>query len=267
MKPGGGRLAHDQPSELLTLGYERALIRRAPNWLATTVADALPFDRFPALSPTLVIASIGVLVIGLLLGMRHATDADHVVAVTTIVSRQASLSRAALIGALWGLGHTLTLLGVGGAMILFKLVMPPWLGLSLELLVAMMLVVLGIVSVIGGDRSHRVLESNSRPLIVGTIHGMAGSAAFTLLALPLIASPMLAAGYLLLFGVGTIAGMVVVTTAVAVPSLFAASRMDGARRALRLTAGCASIAFGLYLAHRIGFVDGLFTGAPQWTPR
>jgi high-affinity nickel-transport protein len=161
----------------------------------------------------------------------------------------------------------MTLLGIGGAMILFKLVMPPWLGLSLELLVAVMLILLGVLSLIGGGRGDRALESNSRPLIVGTVHGMAGSAAFTLLALPLIASPMLAAGYLLLFGVGTIAGMIVVTMAVALPSLFAASRMDGARRTLRLAAGCASIAFGLYLAHRIGFVDGLFTGAPQWTPR
>ena len=240
---------------------------RSKSICSLTVACRLLFDRFPALSPLCVLASISVLVIGFLLGMRHATDADHVVAVTTIVSRQASLTRAATIGALWGFGHTLTLLGVGGAMILFKLVMPPWLGLSLELLVAVMLVVLGVVSVIGGDRGDHVLESNSRPLIVGTVHGMAGSAAFTLLALPLIASPMLAAGYLLLFGVGTIAGMVVVTMAVVLPSLFAARRMNGARKALRLAAGCASIACGLYLAHRVGFVEGLFTGAPQWTPR
>jgi high-affinity nickel-transport protein len=214
-----------------------------------------------------VLASLSVLVIGFLLGMRHATDADHVVAVTTIVSRHASFARAARVGALWGLGHTLTLLGVGGAMVLFKLVMPPWLGLTLELLVAVMLVVLGIASVIGGGRSNRVIESNSRPLIVGTVHGMAGSAAFTLLALPLIASPLLAAGYLVLFGVGTVAGMVAVTIAVALPSLYAASRMERAHRTLRLAAGFASIAFGLYLAHQIGFADGLFTGAPQWTPR
>ena len=213
------------------------------------------------------LASLSVLVIGFLLGMRHATDADHVVAVTTIVSRQASLVRAAAIGALWGLGHTVTLLAVGGAMILFKLAMPPWLGLTLELLVAAMLVVLGLVNIVGGDRADRVMQSNSRPLIVGTIHGMAGSAAFTLLALPLIASPVLAAAYLMLFGVGTIAGMVAVTVAVALPSLYAAHRMHRARRALRVAAGFASIAFGLYLAHQVGFVDGLFSGAPRWSPK
>ena len=112
-----------------------------------------------------------------------------------------------------------------------------------------------------------MVDSSARPIIVGTIHGMAGSAAFTLLALPLIASPLLAAGYLALFGVGTIAGMVVVTLAIALPSLYAAHRIDGARNVLRYAAGVGSIAFGLYLAHHIGFSDGLFTGNPVWAPK
>ena len=213
------------------------------------------------------LASLGILAIGFLLGMRHATDADHVVAVTTIVSRQRSLSRAATTGALWGVGHTLTLLAVGGVMVVFKLAMPPWLGLGLELLVAVMLVALGVVNVVGGERSDRVFESNTRPLVVGTVHGMAGSAAFTLLALPLIANPRLAAGYLVLFGLGTIAGMLAVTMAIALPSLYAARRMRGVRRVLRYAAGTASIVFGLYLALQIGFVDGLFTGNPAWSPK
>jgi high-affinity nickel-transport protein len=199
--------------------------------------------------------------------MRHATDADHVVAVTTIVTRQRSLPSAAAIGALWGLGHTLTLLAIGGTMIALGLVMPPWLGLTLELLVAVMLVVLGVASVVGGKHGERMIDSSARPLIVGTIHGIAGSAAFTLLALPLIASPLLAAGYLVIFGVGTIAGMVVVTLAIALPSFYAADRIEGARRVLRYAAGFGSIAFGVYLAHQISFADGLFTGNPVWTPK
>jgi hypothetical protein len=121
--------------------------------------------------------------------------------------------------------------------------------------------------VVGVVASERMIDSSARPVIVGTVHGMAGSAAFTLLALPLIASPMLAAGYLVLFGVGTIAGMVAVTLAISLPSLYAAHRIDGARNVLRYAAGFASIAFGLYLAHHIGFVDGLFTGTPVWTPK
>ena len=213
------------------------------------------------------LTSLGILAISFLLGMRHATDADHVVAVTTIVSRQRSLARAAAVGALWGIGHTITLLAVGGVMIVLEIAMPPWLGLSLELLVAVMLVVLGIASVIGGGASDRMVESSARPLIVGTVHGMAGSAAFTLLALPLIASPLLAGAYLILFGIGTIAGMIVVTLAIALPSAYVAHRMERTRHVLRYAAGVASIAFGLYLAHRVGFVDGLFTGAPVWTPR
>jgi hypothetical protein len=214
-----------------------------------------------------VLPSFGILVLGFLLGMRHATDADHVVAVTTIVTGQRSLARAATIGALWGLGHTVTLLAVGGAMIVLGLVMPPWLGLTLELLVAIMLVVLGVASVVGGERGKRMVDSSARPLVVGTIHGMAGSAAFTLLALPLIASPLLAAGYLALFGAGTIAGMIVVTLAIALPSLYAAQRMGRARQLLRYAAGFASIAFGLYLVHQVGFGNGLFTGHPVWTPK
>lgn len=215
------------------------------------------------------LASLTILAIGFLLGMRHATDADHVVAVTAIVSRQRSLHGAVMTGALWGIGHTVTLLAVGGAMIVFSLAMPAWLGLTLELLVALMLVGLGVANVVAErtERTPAVLESGARPVVVGTVHGMAGSAAFTLLALPLIASPALASGYLLLFGIGTIAGMVVVTLAIALPALYAAARMAGAQRAIRLTAGVASIAAGCWLAFHIGFVDGLFTGAPRWSPK
>ena len=81
--------------------------------------------------------------LGALLGLRHATDADHVVAVTAIVARERKLSRAAWVGALWGIGHTLTLLVVGGAIVAFRLVIPPRVGLGLEFGVALMLILLG----------------------------------------------------------------------------------------------------------------------------
>ena len=86
---------------------------------------------------------LAILALGFFLGMRHATDADHVVAVTTIVSRERSPRSAIGIGALWGLGHTATILLVGGAIVVFGLVIPPRLGLSMELSVACMLIVLG----------------------------------------------------------------------------------------------------------------------------
>jgi hypothetical protein len=213
-------------------------------------------------------ALLAVLGIGFLLGMRHATDPDHVVAVTTIVSQQRSLGRAARTGVLWGVGHTATILLVGGAIIALKLqlgAIPARLGLSLEFAVAVMLVVLGLLTLAGDER--RVADSTARPLTVGFVHGLAGSAAVaTLPQVALIPDPLWAAGYLAVFGLGTIAGMLLVTVSIAAPALFATARFAGMNRSLRIASGVASIGFGLFLAHRIGFVDGLFTGAPAWTP-
>ena len=206
-----------------------------------------------------------ILAIGLLLGMRHATDPDHVVAVTTIVSRQRSLRGSMGVGALWGVGHTVTILLVGGAIILFKLAIPPRLGLTMELAVAVMLIVLGTANLLG--RSVARAESSARPLVVGLIHGLAGSAAVALLVLTAIPDARWAATYLLVFGAGTVAGMTAITVALSLPSLWAASRFDSAHRWLRLASGAASVAFGLFMAHHVGFVDGLFTGNVHWTPR
>jgi len=93
-----------------------------------------------------------ILAVGFFLGMRHATDPDHVIAVSTIVSRERSIGAAMLIGAFWGLGHTLTILGVGSAIVLFNLVIPPRLGLSMELCVGLMLILLGVLNLSGFRR-------------------------------------------------------------------------------------------------------------------
>lgn len=213
-------------------------------------------------------ALLAVLGLGFLLGMRHATDPDHVVAVTTIVARQRSLGRAARTGMLWGIGHTATILLVGGTIIVLKLqvgAIPPRVGLSLEFAVAVMLIVLGLLTLSGGTRE--VADSTARPLTVGFVHGLAGSAAVaTLPQVALIPDPWWAAAYLAVFGVGTIAGMLLVTVSIAAPALLATARFDGMNRTLRVASGVASIGFGLFLAHRVGFVDGLFTGVPTWTP-
>jgi high-affinity nickel-transport protein len=214
-------------------------------------------------------ALISVLVLGFLLGMRHATDPDHVVAVTTIVAQQRSLARAARTGVLWGIGHTTTIFLVGGAIVLLKVQLdgiPPRVGLSLEFAVAVMLVVLGLLTLGGGQR--RVVDSTARPITVGFVHGLAGSAAVaTLPQVALIPDPRWAAGYLAVFGVGTILGMLLITVSIAAPSLLATRQFAGMHRTLRIASGVVSIAFGLFLAHRIGFVDGLFTADPSWTPR
>lgn len=205
-------------------------------------------------------------VTSLMLGMRHATDADHVVAVTAIASRERSVVKAAGLGALWGLGHTLTLLLVGGAIIVFKLTFTPRMGLSMEFTVAVMLIVLGLLNLFE-VRPRRSSVSSARPFFVGVVHGLAGSAAAALLIVPLMADARWAAIYLLTFGIGTIVGMTVVTLTIAAPSLLAAAHLPNLQRSLRVASGAVSLIFGLYLAHRIGYTDGLFTSEPRWTPR
>jgi high-affinity nickel-transport protein len=201
-----------------------------------------------------------------MLGMRHATDPDHVVAVTTIVTRERSVTKAARLGAVWGLGHTITLLVVGGAIIAFKIGFNARLGLSMELCVAVMLIVLGLLNLFD-VRTKAGAPSASRPFFVGVVHGLAGSAAAALLIVPLMDDPRWAALYLFTFGVGTIIGMSVVTISIAAPSLLAAAHMPSLQRSVRVASGAVSLVFGLYLAQKIGFADGLFTASPSWVPR
>jgi high-affinity nickel-transport protein len=91
-------------------------------------------------------------VVGFFLGVRHATDADHIVAIATIVSRQRTMHGSMQIGAAWGVGHTITVMTVGSAIVLFGVVIPPWLGLSMELAVGLMLVLLGVLTLTGMSR-------------------------------------------------------------------------------------------------------------------
>lgn len=201
----------------------------------------------------------------LLLGMRHATDPDHIVAVTTIVTRERSVAKAAGIGAVWGIGHTITLLVVGGAIIGFKVAMNARLGLSLELCVAIMLIVLGLLNLFN-VRARTSDISAARPFLVGVVHGLAGSAGAALLIVPLIDDPRWAVLYLLTFGLGTIVGMGLITLTIAFPSLLAAAHLPNFQRSLRLASGAVSLVFGLYLAHKIGFRDGLFTSEVRSVP-
>jgi high-affinity nickel permease len=214
------------------------------------------------------LSSLSVLALGFILGMRHATDADHVVAVTTIVSQQRSISRAALVGALWGAGHTVTIVLVGGAILLFRVALPPRLGLAMEFAVAVMLVLLGVRSMRAAGAGRTAADwSRVRPVVVGFVHGLAGSAFVAMLVLTAIESAAVGVAYLVVFGAGTVAGMTLVTAAIAVPSAYAAARMSGARRYVQLAAGVVSVCVGLFLAHRVGVTDGLFAASAHWTPQ
>ncbi len=254
------------------------------------------------------ISLLSIISLGFFLGMRHATDADHVIAISTIVSRQGSMSRASLIGFLWGVGHTLTILVVGSGIIMFSIVIPPHIGLSMEMAVGLMLVLLGILNLTGIlhwmndtfsprhtiDNAHphthvfddqkQSGESTSvgwldrhfsrlalyqilRPLIVGIVHGLAGSAAVALLVLTTIRDPFWAIAYLLVFGIGTIAGMMLITAAIAAPFAYSQRRHLRFNRFLGMASGLVSLGFGLFIVYHVGIANGLFTGNPVWTPR
>jgi ABC-type nickel/cobalt efflux system permease component RcnA len=267
------------------------------------------------LSTDKLVPFVTVILLGLFLGMRHSTDPDHVVAVSTIVSRQGSIRSSATIGLLWGLGHTLTIFLVGSAIIIFGVVIPPRLGLSMEFCVALMLILLGVLNLTGVigwiterltpwktvpaksqavasvapvsekrgrtdprisgqiemllDRTIRKLGlyQTIRPLVVGLVHGLAGSAAVALLVLSTIKSPLWSTAYLLVFGFGTMVGMMLMTAAISVPLVYTGKRFFNINRHLTTVSGFASMAFGIFLVYHIGFVDGLFTSQAHWIPQ
>ena len=216
-----------------------------------------------------------ILALGFLLGMRHATDPDHVIAVSTIIARHRTVAAGVVVGALWGLGHSLTIVAVGAVLVAFRIVVPPALGLTMELGVAVMLVILGVSNVVPprtGERLDQRLDRVARypvfrPIVIGLVHGLAGSATIVLLVMTAISDPRAAVAYLVLFGLGTIVGMTLVTLAVAAPLTFAAARLPRLQRQLRTASGMLSVAFGLFLAYHVGFVNGLFTGQAGWTAR
>lgn len=251
--------------------------------------------------------------LGFLLGMRHATDADHVIAVTTILTRSRRFLDSTVIGAIWGLGHTITVLVVGLLIIGLNVVIPPPVGLAMEFTVAIMLILLGVLNLTGamrriterltppaplhghehahlhahqtGDEPHPHGHAHlhghgrdpgllatfgwyqlARPLVVGLVHGLAGSAAIALLVLAGISDPGTALIYLVIFCAGVAAGMAILTTVIGLPFLVSRTRSDRINRWLTIGSGALSLAFGIYLAYQIGIVDGLFTGDYHWEP-
>jgi cytochrome c biogenesis protein CcdA len=237
------------------------------------------------------VAALG---IGLAFGLKHATEADHIVAVSTIVSEHEKLWRSALVGALWGIGHTASLVVVGLIVLILGVAIPgevaPW----LEFAVALMIIALGVSAVAGALRSrrdfhlhrhthdgvahvhihfhddaskhagpvaahsHTISAMGKKPLLVGAMHGLAGSAALSLLVMTQIQSPVLGLLYLAVFGIGSITGMLLMSGVIGLPFVFASRRFSGIHHSLQILAGACSIVFGVWYVYQTGLVTGLW---------
>lgn len=194
----------------------------------------------------------GVLLWGFALGLRHASDADHVAVVTTLLQREPGVWRAARIAALWGAGHTVSFLAIGLLIVLAQLHPSAAFEEAAELLVAAMLIGVGLWNLKripgeseGAPQGKTGLLQTLRPMAVGLIHGLAGSAGVGLLTASTISSRGLASLYLALFGLGTILGMVLLTVIIANPIAWSLKREGSAKRVVGTLASLLSITLGI----------------------
>lgn len=209
---------------------------------------------------------------GFLLGMRHAFDADHIAAVSTIISNHKSIRKSSLLGIFWGFGHTISLLAIGLLILLLKIKIPEKIALLLELIVGIMLLVLGINVLLTINKnkihlhkhkhgiiehihfhSHKLTKYHHHEhipfkqlLLIGLIHGIAGSAALTLLVLTTVNSILLGIIYILIFGVGSIIGMALISSIISLPFKLIPNNLQKTQRILRISTGLFSIVIGLF---------------------
>jgi len=221
-------------------------------------------------------AVFSVLAFGFVLGLQHATEADHLAAVSTIVSEKKNLLTASFVGGLWGIGHTISLFVVGTLVIFLKLELSETTQARLEACVGLMLVLLGLNvlrKLIRGEKIHMHVHEHDghrhthvhthegepveashhrlspRSVVVGMIHGLAGSGAFMLFVLPSIPSTALALAYIIIFGIGSIGGMMAMSFLIGLPFYFTAGRFDTLNRGIRLIAGIFSLGLGFSIIY------------------
>ncbi|QFG00451.1 urease accessory protein UreH [Psychrobacillus glaciei] len=209
-----------------------------------------------------------ILSIGFILGIKHAIEPDHVIAVSTIASKSKKLWQSTLAGVFWGIGHTATLLVVGLILIVMKNEISDRMSMSLEFVVGIMLVYLGIMNIINfrKKKQHTHLQNEQtsnktsylKSTAIGLVHGLAGSAAMVLLTMTIVNSVWEAAVYILVFGAGTILGMLFFTTILGIPFVFSSQKYN-VNRVLALSAGGISLVFGIYYMYNLGVTEGLFS--------
>jgi len=236
-------------------------------------------------SPGLV-STASLLGLGLVFGLKHALEADHVAAVSTIVSEHRSVWSSSVVGARWGIGHTLSLLVAGVAVIVLHVEIDDRVAMALELGVAVMLISLGASALRrlwrggtvhlhvhrhgGRPHLHPHVHAGAakadphhhhrigvRPLLIGVVHGLAGSAALMLLVLSSIPSPRIGFAYIIIFGIGSIGGMLGVSALMSLPIQLAAQRFGRAHTTVRAVAAVFSFAFGIAMVYQIGVGGGL----------
>src|SRR5712692_4618489 len=231
---------------------------------------------------------LSVLGLGFVLGLKHALDPDHMVAVSTIVSESRSVKRSSLIGTFWGLGHTVSLLCASVVVIALKVQIPDRIALWMEFAVALMLIFLGLSTTMkslrgwklhrhrhthdgsththlplhreGDERVHRhrhLIGVGARPFFVGMVHGMAGSAALTLLVLATIPSAVAGLIYIAVFGLGSVGGMLIMSSLISLPFVLTRKRFNLLSEGLQVAVGLFSLSFGLFLVWQYGFHEHL----------
>ncbi len=241
------------------------------------------------------VSIVSILVFGLLFGLKHAVEADHLAAVSTIVSERKSILSSTLVGGMWGIGHTISLFVAGIVVIVLHIEIGERLAAALEFGVALMLIALGINAlrklmrggtlhfhqhrhfehehlhphlhdvapensadeIVDAD-THHGLGIGARPLLVGIVHGLAGSAALMLLVLSTIKSQLVGIAYIGVFGIGSIGGMMLMSALVGLPIHLTANRFASGTRILQGLAGAFSLCFGLFMTYEIGYVGDLF---------
>ncbi|HEX5964916.1 MAG TPA: hypothetical protein VFY51_03260 [Pyrinomonadaceae bacterium] len=234
-----------------------------------------------------------ILGVGLVFGLKHATEVDHVVAVSTIVSQQRNVWRSTLVGAMWGAGHTASLLITGIVVLTLRIAIPERVSNWLEFGVALMIIGLGAIALWRSlakrsdvhvhehshdnvshvhihfhetatrhaearPHSHAVSAVGLKPVLIGAVHGLAGSGALTLLVLTQIRSAWVGFFYLAVFGLGSVLGMVLMSGLIGLPFALTSRNVGRVHRHLQTTAAGLSIAFGLWYAYETGFASGLF---------
>lgn len=235
------------------------------------------------------LSMLALLSIGLVFGVKHATEVDHVVAVSTIVSQHRNVFHSAFVGALWGAGHTVSLLVIATIVLTLRIAIPASVSVWLELGVAVMIVWLGISAlrralrknaevhvhqhshdglshthvhfheketrhtpVLNSQHSHALSRLGWRPALMGAMHGLAGSGALTLLVLTQINSPWIGLLYVATFGFGSILGMLLMSGVIGLPFALTSRKLTHVHQGIQTLAAVLSICFGIWYAYEAG---------------